>query len=132
MEKQNVHTILIVEDEDVNYLYLETLLEYEIELNCKTIHAENGKIAVDICKNGLEIDLILMDLRMPVMTGFEATRQIKEFLPDIPIVVQTAYSTREDREKAFSAGCDDFIVKPISRKAINKVTTKYLINDQIH
>jgi len=102
-------TILIVEDEEVNYLYIETLLEDEIEINCEILHAKHGQEAVEICKENSEIAFILMDLKMPIMNGFEATKLIKEFKPDLPIVAQTAYTTKEDKEKAFTAGCDDFI-----------------------
>ncbi len=112
-EKQDEKTILIVEDEEVNYLYLEALLEDEMELDYKIIHAKNGKEAVNICKENSEIDVVLMDLKMPIMNGFEATKIIKGFSPDLPIVAQSAYSTKVDREKAFTAGCDDFVSKPI-------------------
>jgi len=64
---------------------------------------------------------------MPIMTGFEATKLIKEFRPDLPIVAQTAYSTREEKEQAFLAGCDDFISKPISGETLKMIVNKYLI-----
>jgi PAS domain S-box-containing protein len=121
-DKQKHYTILIVEDEEVNYLYIETLLEDEIELNCKTLHAKNGQESIDICKNN-EIDLVLMDLKMPIMNGFEATKRIKELRSDLPIVAQTAYTTNE----AFSAGCDNFISKPTSEETLNEIINKYLI-----
>jgi len=127
IEIQDKYTILIVEDEEVNYLYIETLLEDEIEINCEAIHAKHGKEAVEICKENSEIDFILMDLKMPIMNGFEATKLIKEFRPDLPIVAQTAYTTNEDKEKAFTAGCDDFISKPISEEKLNEIMNKYLI-----
>ena len=124
--KQDKYTILIVEDEEVNYLYIETLLENETALKCEIFHAKNGQEAVEMCKNNPEIDFALMDLKMPVMNGFEATKLIKAFRPDLPIVAQTAYSTKEDREKAKSAGCDDFISKPISEETFNEMIKKYL------
>jgi signal transduction histidine kinase/ActR/RegA family two-component response regulator len=127
IEKQDKCTILIVEDEEVNYLYLEMLLEDEIEINCRILHAKHGKEAVEMCKENPEIDFILMDLKMPIMNGFEATKLIKEFKPDLPIVAQTAYTTREDKKKAFSAGCDDFISKPINEETLNEIMNKYLI-----
>ncbi len=119
-------TILIVEDEEINYLYLEVLLE-DIELNLKTIHAKHGKEAVEICKENNEIDFILMDLKMPIMNGFEATKLIKELRPNLPIVAQTAYSTRDEKQQAFSAGCDDFISKPINEETLNGIINKYLM-----
>ena len=126
IEKEDQFTILIVEDEEVNYLYIDTLLE-DIELNLRTLHAKHGKEAVEICKNNSKIDFVFMDLKMPIMTGFEATKLIKKFRQNLPIVAQTAYSTRDEKEQAFSAGCDDFISKPISEETLNKIINKYLI-----
>ncbi|MDA3865805.1 MAG: response regulator, partial [Salinivirgaceae bacterium] len=125
--KQDKYTILIVEDEEINYLYIETLLEDEIEINCNILHAKNGQEAVDICKGNSGINFVLMDIKMPIMNGFEATKLIKEFLPNLPIVAQTAYTADEDKEKAFSAGCDDFISKPISEEMLNEMLNKYLM-----
>ena len=126
IKKQNKYTILIVEDEEANYLYLDTFLE-DIELNLKTLHAKHGKEAVEICKENQEIDLILMDMKMPIMNGFEATKLIKEFRPDLPVIAQTAYTVQEDKNKAFSAGCDDFISKPINEETLNGIIYKYLM-----
>lgn len=121
------HTILIVEDEEVNYLYLETVLEDDIEISCEILHAKNGKEAVDICKDKPEIDLVLMDLKLPVLNGFEATKQIKKIRPDLPIIAQTAYSTKSEKDEAIAAGCDDFISKPIKEESLNEIMNKYLI-----
>jgi PAS domain S-box-containing protein len=123
---QDQFTILIVEDEEVNYLYIEILLR-NLKLNFITLHAKNGKEAVEMCKENSEVDLVLMDMKMPIMTGFEATKLIKQFRPNLPIVAQTAYSTNDEKEHAFSVGCDDFISKPISEKTINGIINKYLI-----
>ena len=128
LEKQDEYTILIVEDEEVNYLYLETLIENIIEFNSKILHAKNGKEAIEICKFNSKINIVLMDLKMPIMNGFDATKLIKELRSDLPIIAQTAYTTNEDKEKAFTAGCDDFISKPISEETLNEILNKYLIN----
>ncbi|MEA3452613.1 MAG: response regulator, partial [Bacteroidota bacterium] len=125
-QKQDKYTILIVEDEEVNYLYIDTLLK-NIELNLTTLHAKHGKEAIEMCKKNVEIDFVFMDLKMPIMSGFEATKQIKEFRPDLPIVAQTAYSTNDKKEQAFSAGCNDFISKPIREETLNEIINKYLI-----
>ena len=121
---QNRFTILIAEDEEINYLYIETLLE-DIDLDINIIHATHGKEAVEICKNNKEIDLVLMDMEMPIMTGYEATNLIKEFWNDLPIVAQTANIAKED--KSFASGCDDFIAKPISKETLNGIMEKYLM-----
>ncbi len=124
--KQLKHTILIVEDERTNYLYIKILLENDIRLNCNILHVGNGQDAVDMCKTNLEIDLVLMDLKMAVMNGFEATTLIKEFRPNLPVIAQTAYSTTADIEKAEAAGCDDFISKPITKNSFNDIINKYI------
>ncbi|RLD82991.1 MAG: hybrid sensor histidine kinase/response regulator [Bacteroidetes bacterium] len=121
-------TILIVEDEEVNHLYIETLLE-EMEAEIVTLHAKNGKEAIELCKRNKEINLILMDLKIPKMDGFEATSIIKKMFPVIPVVAQTAYSTKADKDKAFKSGCDDFISKPITEKTLHAIINKYLLQN---
>ncbi len=127
-KNKNTYNILIAEDEEVNYMYLETMLKDVMKLNCNIFHAKNGKEAVDFCKNNTTVDLVLMDLKMPVLNGFKASEQIRKFNVIVPIVAQTAYSTEQDKEKAFLAGCTDFISKPIDKKEffdmINKVILK--------
>ena len=66
-----------------------------------------------------------MDLKMPILDGFEATKMIKEFRPNLPIVAQTAYTTNDDKEKALAAGCDDFITKPIKEEVLTEILSKY-------
>jgi len=117
---------LIVEDEEVNYLYISTLLVDLLKINCTIIHAKNGKEAIEICKNNPVIDLILMDLKMPVMNGFEASKEIKKRYPTIPIIAQTAYSTKAEKQRAIESGCSDFISKPISKESLYKVIKKFV------
>lgn len=121
------YTVLIAEDDEVNYLYLEILLKKVIELDCEIIHVINGQEAIDACKKNKTIDLVLMDLKMPVLNGFDATKLIKKHCPKVPIIAQTSYSTLQDKEKAILAGCDDFISKPISKEVISQVLKKYSI-----
>lgn len=123
--KKEGYVILIAEDEEVNFLYINLLLE-SFHLNLKIIHAKNGKEAVEICKTNGEIDFVLMDIKMPLMDGFKATEIIKKMHPELPIVAQTAYSTNEDKKLAISAGCDDFISKPINNNALKSIMCKYL------
>jgi len=125
IEKEDKYTILIVEDEEINYLYIDTLLN-NIKLNLTTLHAKHGKEAVELCKVNSKIDFVFMDLKMPIMNGFEATKLINKFRPDLPIIAQTAYSTNDEKEQAFLAGCDDFISKPISEETLNEIINKYL------
>ena len=125
-EEEEAHkcNILIAEDEEINFLFLEILLKNEVDLHCSIIHAKNGKEAVAICQKNPEIDFVLMDLKMPVMDGFEAIKLIKEFRPELPIVAQTAFSSAEDKERVFAAGFNDFLSKPISQEALSEVINK--------
>lgn len=117
-------TFLIVEDEEINYLYLDILLQ-DIYSNSVRFHAKHGKEAVEMCKNN-DINLVLMDIKMPIMNGIDATRQIKKIYPQLPIIAQTAYTTKEEKDKAFSAGCDDFISKPIDKTELSEIINKHL------
>ncbi|MBU8893702.1 MAG: PAS domain S-box protein [Bacteroidales bacterium] len=118
------YSILIAEDDEVNFLYLEELLSV-LDFKFKIYHAKNGKEAVDMCKSNPDINLILMDIKMPVMDGLEATKKIKKLRPELHIIAQTAYSTSEDKNKAISAGCNNVITKPISENDLNVLIKEY-------
>ncbi len=120
------YTILIAEDGEVNFLFLKTILTKIEDYNFNIHRAHNGKEAVTFCEKNVHIDLVLMDIKMPEMNGYEATQIIKQLRPEIPVVAQTAYSTKEDIQKALSAGCDDFISKPVDPKILKTVLNKYL------
>jgi CheY-like chemotaxis protein len=115
-------TILVVEDIDLNFLYISELLK---STGTQIIHAVNGKDAVDRCQRDASISLVLMDIYMPIMNGYEATRQIKQLRPALPIIVQTAYAMAEDRKRAMEAGCDDFIAKPIGKEELLSKIEKF-------
>ncbi len=118
--------ILIAEDEDVNFMYLETIFEeHEEEYGyaVKLIHAKNGIEAVNIFKSN-KIDLVLMDIKMPEMNGYEATREIKSINSDIPIIAQTSFE--DDKNQCLSAGFDDFISKPVKEGLLIETIRKYL------
>jgi CheY-like chemotaxis protein/anti-sigma regulatory factor (Ser/Thr protein kinase) len=127
LESNKKYTILIAEDEEVNFMFLEILLEDKLKLPCIIIHAKDGLEAVELCKNFPEIELVLMDIKMPKMDGHEATRKIKEFRPRLSIIAQTAYSSPEEKEKAVLSGCDDFISKPISKDVLTAIINNYLL-----
>jgi two-component system cell cycle response regulator DivK len=78
------------------------------------IWAINGQMAVDFCRMYNHIDLILMDIQLPVLDGVEAIKQIKEFRPNLPIIVQTANAFNDEWDRCFQAGCDDYITKPVN------------------
>ncbi len=117
------YTILLAEDEISNFDLIKAILK---PTGAKLLHARNGKQAVDLCEALDNIDLILMDIRMPIMDGFIATEIIKEHHPDLPIIALTAYAMYGDKEKSFAAGCDDYIAKPIKRQFLFTVLQKYL------
>jgi len=115
-------TILIAEDEQISYQYLEILLKDKVK---RIDQATNGKEAVELAlKNSY--NLILMDLKMPVMDGIEATKILKQQFPDIPIIAQTAYSSPEEKESALKAGCADFLSKPIKKKELIEMINRYV------
>jgi CheY-like chemotaxis protein len=121
-------TLLIAEDEDSNFMLLEALLS---DMGMNIIRAVNGLEAVEFCKINPHINLVLMDIKMPVMDGYEATIRIKEFKPDLPIIAQTAYSTEADKNKAFACGCSDFMIKPLQRELLLfKINEQLLKNTQ--
>lgn len=121
--KYSDKTILIAEDEKNNYLFLEAVLK---GLGTKILWAKNGEEAITYVKEHDEIDLILMDIKMPILNGIEATMQIKEFKPELPVVAQTAYAMVNDKENILNAGCDDYITKPIDLELLYELLDKYL------
>lgn len=123
--KQKEVKILIAEDEEVNYLYIETILKDQAKDNYKIIHAKNGKESVDMFKSDGDIDMVLMDIKMPVMDGYEATKNIKALNKNIPVIAQTAYSSSYERKMAKQNGCDDFISKPINKNDFYKLINNY-------
>lgn len=116
-------TVLVAEDDWISTQYLIRLLG---ESGINVIHAINGEQAVEIVKNIPDIDLILMDIRMPVMDGIEATKIIKKIRPDLPIIAQTAYAFSEERNTILSIGCDDYLIKPLVKKKVYEIISKYL------
>jgi CheY-like chemotaxis protein len=114
--------ILIVEDDPTS----EMMLEIMIEDYCKTpLVAKNGLEAVQLCKENPDIDFVLMDIKMPELNGYDATKIIREFNKDIIIFAQTAFALPGDREKAIAAGCNDYISKPYSQSELTELIDKY-------
>ncbi|MGM0551954.1 MAG: PAS domain S-box protein, partial [Bacteroidota bacterium] len=118
-------TLLIAEDDTLNITLLEEMLS-DVEVNI--IKAGDGLQAVELCKSNPHIDLVLMDLKMPKMDGYDATMRIKEFRPDIDIIAQSAYVTEADKKKALACGCSDFISKPINKKLLLAKILEHLHN----
>lgn len=119
----NRPTILIAEDVESNFLYLKAVLR-KLDVDLKWV--QNGIEAVEAVKTNTEIVLVLMDLQMPVMNGFESTKQIKMIRPELPVIAQTAFVMPEDIEQATQSGCDDFLAKPIkSRDLLEKIRSYF-------
>jgi CheY-like chemotaxis protein len=106
-------------------LFLEAILSKN---KIHIIRASNGNEAVEMCKKHPEIKLVLMDIKLPKMNGYDATRQIKQHNPNLPVIAQTAYAMLEDREKALAAGCDGYLSKPILKEELLKIIEKYKEN----
>jgi CheY-like chemotaxis protein len=116
------HIILIAEDVEFNFMYLKEILT---TTGAKIIWAKNGREAVECVKQQVP-SLVLMDLQMPEMNGYEATRALRKDYPDLPIVVQTAFSMADEEQKCFETGCNDFLAKPIRAKQLIKTIEKYI------
>ncbi len=116
-------TILIAEDDAVSSLLLKKNLTDE---NINTLFAVNGKEAVEMVQQHQEINIVLMDIRMPVMNGFDTTRVIKELRPDLPVIVQTAFTSKDEKDKSHEAGCDGYITKPINKVELLELITLLL------
>jgi CheY-like chemotaxis protein/nitrogen-specific signal transduction histidine kinase len=108
-------TILVAEDDSINFLLIKKILEQK---NYTVLRASNGQEAVDMCKKSSAIDLVFMDMKMPILNGFQAFEKIKEILPNLPVIAQTAYSSSEDKEKMMQAGFTAYIMKPINKEKL--------------
>jgi PAS domain S-box-containing protein len=115
--------ILIAEDDNPSRNYISIIVN---DLSAEILEAGTGIETVEICRNTNDLDLILMDIQMPGLDGYEATRRIREFNKDVVIIAQTAYALSGDREKALGAGCNDYIAKPIKKAILQEMIQKYL------
>jgi len=116
-------TLLIAEDEITSDMFLTAILKAEFK---QILHAKTGTETVEIFRKNPDIALILMDIKMPLMNGYDATRIIRSFNQDVVIIAQTAYALSGDREKAIEAGCNDYIKKPIKKDLLFSLIQKHL------
>ena len=114
--------ILIVEDDEISYSLLTKMLQ---KISTEVLHAITGVQAIEACRSNPDIDLIMMDIRMPQMDGNEATRQIRQFNKDVIIIAQTADGFTGDRGKAIEAGCNDYISKPINKTLLYELIKRH-------
>ena len=114
--------ILIAEDDETSDLLITRTLN---KISREVLHTKNGVETVEYCRKNPDINVVLMDIRMPEMDGYAATRQIRQFNKDVVIIAQTAYGLTGDREKALKAGCNDYIVKPLSIALLKELIQKH-------
>lgn len=117
-------TILIAEDEAVSRFLFEKALK---KTKANLFFVKNGKEAVEMVRENSEIDAVIMDIRLPLMDGLEATAKIKEMIPEMPVIIQSAYAMQSTREEALESGCDDFITKPIKVETLLAILHRHLI-----
>lgn len=115
-------SILVVEDDKANISFVKEILKRS---NINYTLARNGREAVELCKKQKNIFLVLMDLKMPVMDGYQATKKIKDFRADLPIVAQTAFAFEDEKQKVLDFGFDSYIAKPFNQKELLKVIKEY-------
>ena len=115
--------VLFVEDDEASFIYLSELLKKN---QANVVHCFSGLSAFFKCMNDPELDLVLMDMLIPELNGFDSTRLIKKFRPDIPIIAVTACAMLEDRRRCIHSGCDGYLSKPIFPKDFYSLVNFYL------
>lgn len=116
--------ILVAEDDEASYQLIDASLKiYHYQI----IRAKTGKEAVNLFKANPDIKIVLLDIQLPGMNGYEVLSEIKKINPDIPVIAQTAYSMIDDREKCLNAGCSEYISKPININRLRDVVYKTLL-----
>lgn len=120
------HHILIAEDEEINYYYLYEVLRKN---GAKVIWAKNGLEAINVVESNPNIDMVLMDIKMPEVNGLEAIKYIKLIRPELPVIAQTAFVMDNDREICLKAGCVDFITKPIKVDQLIEMIARHILHN---
>lgn len=120
--------ILIVEDIETNHMLIDRILR---KTKAQVLWAMDGERAVELCLENENIDLVLMDIRLPKMNGYDATKKIRTFRPDLPIIAQTAYVLYEEIDKVLEVGCNDLVTKPIIAEVLLEKCRKYLNPDAV-
>ncbi len=116
---------LIAEDDETSEMFISIIVS---PIGKEILKARNGKEAIEICRNNPDIDIILMDIQMPDLNGYEATHQIRQFNKDVIIIAQTAFGLSGDREKSIAAGCNDYISKPVKKDELLSLIQKHFMH----
>ena len=123
LKEGRIFNLLLVEDDYANAEFVKIIFRKE---NIKIFHVVNGADAVDLFNNNPMLDLVLMDIKMPVMDGYIATQEIRKINTNIPIIAFTAFALDGDREKAIEAGCTDYVIKPVNKEKLINMVKLYL------
>jgi CheY-like chemotaxis protein len=116
--------ILVAEDDESNYQYMEAVIKM---CGCDILYAMDGVQAVKLCRENPGITFVLMDIRMPKLNGLEATKQIREFRPSLPIIALTAYALTGDKDRMLAGGCDAYMPKPVLPEMLRKLIRRYSV-----
>lgn len=120
-------TVLVAEDDDINFFYIKEIFR---GTGAEILHAVNGKEAVELVKENTNIGIVLIDIKMPVMNGYEAIKMIREIRPELPIIAQTAFALSNEMLKAFNAGSNDYISKPFKKEQLLSLVVKHLSTNE--
>ena len=123
-ENMSLYSVLLVDDEEEVFQVIMKKLDWEGVGFRIAGYARNGVEALEMAEE-LSVDVVMTDIKMPYMDGLEATRLIRGYSKDIPIIALTAFAFESDRERAIEAGCNDYLTKPVSQEAIEKILDKY-------
>ena len=115
--------ILIVEDIDSNYQYLFATLNRS---GADLLWVRKGEEAIELILSGRPVDLVLMDIQLEGIDGYSVTRKIKKLRPQLPVIAQTAFAMKGEKEKSQAAGCDEYLSKPIRPSELLKAISLYL------
>ena len=121
LQIKNLKILVADDDETSGLLIIEMIDRNKNEI----LYVTSGDQAVEHCRQNPDLDLVLMDIKMPGITGYEATHQIRQFNKDVVIIAQTAYGLSGDREKAIESGCNDYITKPIKKEVLLALIQKH-------
>jgi two-component system, cell cycle response regulator DivK len=120
-------TIMVVDDEEFNWLLVKSFLE---DIPAEFIWARVAQEAIDIVASGRKIDIVLMDIKMPFKDGYTATKEIKLIDDSIPVIAQTAYCSEEEKIRCYEAGCTEYVSKPIDYVELRRKMAKILYQKQ--
>jgi len=124
----NDKKILIVDDEQLIHFFYKEIFK---ETGANLLHATDGRTSVSICKENEDLDIVLMDIHLPNLNGYEALSEIRKFNHDVPIIAQTAFALSEDRDTALKAGFDEYVSKPINKSEVKQIIEFFFFKKKV-